>query len=364
MLRYSFLLISLAIKFDAGAQTTVRYTTPEVVELYNIACALTSAGKKGINGIAIIDTTQPYYQKVWAQFSPHQNHALIAALGKKFEGNIGYFISNQNFANAYHFSGDSILFDNIFSGGRTLAQRVRYGDALKSFGTEFESFARTSSFRRFYETQQKTYDSMHTAMQDLAPLAPMLDWLNQKFPPLNKNFVVITSALIDGNHSTFEDKTGTNYIVVSNVYDLLQSKMSFQEQQARYTGILFTEINHHYCNPAAEKWAKEINNIFGNRAIWVDDARPSAAMYKSAQKVFNEYFTHSTYLLYIKDKFPDAIYQKVKASRIKAKEETNGWRRFGAFYAQMEQVYAVSNQNIPALLPKLLDWCRSASAQP
>lgn len=364
MKRLGFLLLAISSLLNVGGQTTVRYTTPEAVELYNIACALTDAGKKGTNGIAIIDTTQPYYRKLWEQFRPHQTHPLIAALNKKLEGNIGYFISNQNFANAYRFSGDSIVFDNIFSGGRTLAQRVRYGDAFKSFGPEFTSFVRSSNFRNFYKAQQQTYDSMHKAMQRLAPLAPMLDWLNAKFGTINKNFIVISSALIDGNHSTFEDKTGNVHIVVSDGYDLMKSSLTFEEQQARYTGILFTEINHHYCNPAAEKFSKEVNAAFGKRELWVDDTKATAAMYRSAQKVFNEYFTHSTYLLYIKDKFPAAVYQKVRASRIKAKEETNGWRRFGAFHEQMEKAYATRNKNIPALLPQILDWCKTATANP
>jgi len=68
--------------------------------------------------------------------------------------------------------------------------------------------------------------------------------------------------------------------------------------------MVFTEIDHNYCNPVSSKYQNEIDSIFSDSSKWINKTG-NVELYPTLVAIFNEYTTHAVYLLYVRNQFHD-----------------------------------------------------------
>lgn len=359
------ILLLLAIpRVHAQADPRWGISVPELSELAHIAFAMTDVGRKGAQGIAILDTAGPYSLRVRAHFAAVQGHPLVTRLNRRLDAKgLSYLISNRNFANHYTRQGGKLRTAGVFPFPRRLVQAVIYGNAFRRYRREWEDFAEVSGFADFYAAEQATYAREMRAIVEAARFTAMLDWLAREFQPLTARVEIIYSPLVGDAHSAFAGRDGTRYIVVPGVDAMEQAQLGAEAYSAVYSGICFTEIDHHYCDPATEHYRAAIEQAFAVREMWVDTAVPQTAYYKSAQDVFNEYFTHAVHLLYVQAQYAAEVADQVVARRIKLNEK-RGWRKFADFFDALRHLNAErkATQAVIDLLPDLMDWAKEAGA--
>ena len=96
------------------------------------------------------------------------------------------------------------------------------------------------------------------------------------------------------------------------------------------SGIVFTEIDHNYVNPATNNYIKPVDSIFSNPNIWTKQGSGSN-FYLSPVGVFNEYMTWAVFCLYVKDRYDKATANLVIEERESLMVEKRNFVKFKAF---------------------------------
>jgi len=131
--------------------------------------------------------------------------------------------------------------------------------------------------------------------------------------------------------------------------------------EGKYSGGVFTEIDHGYINPASDKYEKQLNDIIGGnkREKWIN-ADGDGKFYGTGYKVFNEYMTHAVYLLYAKEQYKAGVYEKIAQGRIKMMIERRGYYQFEKFAATLftlRQQYGRAKK-VEELYSEMIEWCK------
>jgi hypothetical protein len=331
---------------------------PEVYELVNIAIAMTPTG---INDKNLVYQNSDYYKKVRAWFDKYQNHTLLAAFDAELKKQ-QYFNLKMN---AYAFEFDKngkIVPGKIFD-------RTGWGKAntLRPFLTELQSFSDETGFRKFFRKNKKTYDEQIRFYRDTANIAEMKRWLDKNFPTSNDydTYNIIFSPLVAYNQSTnwFE----------SNNFKELQPHVNFPYPQdwARYAkdkkvsekaqiifrgNIVFTEINHGYINPEADKYADRISAAISNRDFWVD--KKMGANYYGGNAAFNEYMNWALVSLRIVDYVPAEEQDALVAEIDEMMTRRRGFPQFAALDKFLIDLYKnrKPNETLADLYPQIIEW--------
>lgn len=252
--------------FDAKYRTSnrgsLRIEIPELYELVNVALALTPTGIANKN---LVYQQGDYYRGMRAWFDAHQAHPFVTALEESLKRNPDTY--NNLKMNAYTFA---------FARNGKIVKRKEFDrtgwgrtNALDPLLAKMQSFADQTRFRKFFRANKATYDAQIAFYRERANVPEMLRWLNRNFPGAKPydSYRVIFSPLVAYNQSAnwFE----------SNGFRELHAHVNFayEEDVKRYSrgaeltragetvirgNIAFTELNHGYINPEADKYAERI----------------------------------------------------------------------------------------------------------
>jgi len=239
---------------------------------------------------------------------------------------------------------------------------------LREYLDQMQSFSDDSNFREFYKQNAKTYQDQITFYRDTANIAGMVDWLDKNFPNSKSYdaYKVIFSPLVYGtqNAAWFE----------SNGFKELQAHVNFpypwerKDKSGRKikmkkktdtllrTVTVFTEINHGYINPEAEKYTDRILEAAADQDKWVD--RSINPYYNGGMAVFLEYMNWGLIDLLANDLLPAGDHGIVMDSINKQMVKGRGFRQFNEFSKNLLKLYRnrKPGQTIADLYPQIIEW--------
>lgn len=355
--------VNFTKKYIQEHQGKFSVEVPEVHELANILVAISKIGQQDSN---MVDMTTPYHKEVIAYFSPYKNHPIMDVVNKHIvkifdKDSYWYYYAMKMNACAYVFDKKG----NIRNEG--IIRKMGFDnspDPIIANLALIEDFARKSDFREFYKQHQPYYTELVQTYRKQNPIDQMQDWLEEKFGFAYGNYRVTFSPLIGGAHSTnrFEDNDFNQTVMFVRRADL---KPAYNEKvnEMRNTRVVFTEIDHNFVNPTSDKYAKQVNDAFVNRAMWVMESNGTSA-YNSPYNVFNEYMTWSIYSLYCLDKFSAEDNATFIPLMERQMEKSRGFIRFGDFNQKLISLYKENPQiSVDELYTKMLDWSKGLQAK-
>ncbi|MBX7250173.1 MAG: DUF4932 domain-containing protein [Caulobacteraceae bacterium] len=352
--------------FDADYQAAhrgrVEVLVPEVYELVNIAIALTPFASEN-EGLVAADTA--YMQRVREHFGRFRDDPFVrdvdAALRREFFS--GYFGLKMN---GYAFEFDargriqrSRVYDRTgFDGARE--------NLLLPYLAHMQAFSDATGFRDFYAANASTYGEQIDFLQNQVNIRDMLRWLQREFPSVRPydGVKIIFSPLVGWNQSVTRFE--------SNGYRELQPHVNFP-----YPGrtglsaaagpvvrgeILFTELNHGFINPTADRVAGTVHAALGAPSGW---ATPQAlTAYPNGLAVFDEYMNWGLVTLYEMDRLSEADWSASMRSTNRMMVE-RGFPRFEAFNAELVRLYRARRPGEPleSLYPDIIAWFARETAR-
>jgi hypothetical protein len=121
--------------------------------------------------------------------------------------------------------------------------------------------------------------------------------------------------------------------------------------------MVFTEIDHNYCNPVSSKYQNEIDSIFSDSSKWIKKTG-NVEVYPTGA-IFNEYISHAVYLLYARDRFHDKDFDVTKKNRVDLLVRIRKYCKFKQFSNELLKLYKHKNpaEKVSDLFPKMIAWC-------
>jgi hypothetical protein len=346
-------------KYISSRKGKIIVQIPEVYELVNVGIAITSFGSMNPN---FIYQKSEYYQNVLAWFDKHRKHNFVLRLDSLLTSNAGHYASLKMNGYAFYFDqSGNIRRSKVFD--RT-GFRYQSNNTLLPFWEEMQSFADESRFLEFYVQHSDTYRMQIEFYRDSIDIAAMQVWLEKTFPGSNgyDTYNIIFSPLVSYNQSStwFE----------SNGFRELQPHVNFPyrrdwerllplSQQAEYIdrgNILFTEINHGYINPEAEKYGRRVGDAVSNCHAWVDSTQP--ANYHAGHAVFNEYMNWGLLSLRILDFVPEEEQEKLIGRIERSMVRGRSFVKFEEFNRHLIDLYKnrANDRTVADLYPQILEW--------
>ena len=325
---------------------------PEVYELMNVAFALTEYGKTD----AIYKET-PYYREMMTYFSVHKNHRAVQVIDSVLIKSGDDYFNLKMDSYAYQFMGNEIWKGAVYD-------RVSWGEinSLDPYIRLLTQFAKQSNFRAFYQKHKPYYAGLVTDFQQNVGIPIMKRWLETQFPTTHYSAVkVIFSPLVGWNQSAnnFSDNgfTEAQAHVDFPFVDVEQKKQSAEIIRGQRMKIVFTEINHSYLNPEAEKYNQQVALAFADMSNWVTPKTPSMN-YDNSLSCFEEYMNYGLVTLLYHDLFDQKTFETLRASLEKGMVKTRGFRRFAEFDQELLRLYKTKNpgQTVADLYPAILAW--------
>ncbi|MFL5742152.1 MAG: DUF4932 domain-containing protein [Flavisolibacter sp.] len=346
----------------------IQFDIPEPYELANIIWTLSPSGRRATD----LNNKGDYYNMVVNYFKPYMNHPIFKALDfpdSLYANKYYEFRENSfafNFQNPVSGSSDTKLLFNgpyYYVYGDELADSSLFG-RLKPL---VEDFAAQSKFRQFYKNNLGYYHRQTERERQLLPVKKMWTWLEEEFPGTKyQSYRVVFSPLIGGSHSTQRYATyyksgwfGENvmFICGTDRYDTMPN-LSEKQKEGLMSGIVFTEIDHNYVNPATSKFSKLIDSIFSNRNVWAKHGN-SSDFYGNPESVFNEYMTHAAFCLYVLDTYDEPMADFVIDNREQLMVNRRNFIRFKEFDRELIRLRQEhKGLKLVELYPYILEWCR------
>lgn len=233
-------------------------------------------------------------------------------------------------------------------------------------------FVKKSGFRKFYQQNRFYYDSLIVKQQKEVPVGKMWSWLQNNFTNKIQSYKVIFSPLILGSHSTQnfywtrDNRAGgwfsESVMFISSTEPIdRQKNISEEQKEALASGVVFTEIDHNYCNPISDRYRNQIDSAMSNREKWIS-VNGDGNIYEGAESVFNEYITHAVYVLYCYDTFKNAKdFEFIKTSRETLMSQSRKYIQFKEFDEMLLDLYKAKAKktSIIELYPVILQCCKS-----
>lgn len=347
-------------KYQAANRGKMSVEIPEVYELVNIAIAMTPIGIEDRN---LVYKESEYYKRMRDWFDKYSQHPLLAALESELRQDLGRYFSLK--MNGYAFEYDArgrIVQSKIYD--RT-GFRGDASNTLRPFLAQLQDFSDVTNFREFYKQNTATYQEEIAFYRDTANIAEMKKWLDKNFPSQSgyDTYKIIFSPLVAYNQSTtwFE----------SNGFRELQPHVNFpypQDVKRSYEpgteagqnvfrgNIVFTEINHGYINPEADKYAERIMKAINNRERWVDSGRGPG--YYAGIATFNEYLNWGLVSLRLLDYAPKDEQARMIASVERMMTTRRGFPMFGEFNKFLVTLYRTrpAGVTVADLYPQIIGW--------
>lgn len=337
---------------------SVYYETPLAYEAMHVALALTDTNvySGSINVHAeVLDTSSAYYKEVQQQFQPFRNHPLVVALNEALRKDLLRYAQNIKLAYNSSWQNGELKENNVYP----LPMKMLYQSQSVSRKL-LEDFMQATRFETFYAAHVGLYTAALQKVKTMADVHKQQQWLEQQFDARYQQYFIVVSPLMGSTNFTNRMRINKQESCIMYVADAKKYADSNNAiNNALYTGIVMTEIDHNYVNPVSDGVEKQLDKLMGddNRKNWM---KPNAVgqFYGSGYKIFNEYMTHAVYLLYTATLLDAASQQVVEANRINIMKEGRGFHRFDAFYAMLKQLNASKQVPVQALYKEVMDWCQ------
>ncbi len=348
-------------KYQAAHRGKVFVEIPEVYELVNIALALTPslAQEK-----YIVYKNSNYYKRMRQWFDKYSAHRLVASFDSLLQKSLDYYNSLRNNAYAFEFDQSSkILQSKVYN-------RIGFerSNSLRPYLPLLQTFADKSNFRKFYEENWQTYQGQIAFYRDTLNVAEMNHWLQRNFPASHgyDSYKIIFSPLMYGwqnvvwleSNGFKELQAHVNFPYPRNLEDYDGHKIKVTKgAESVFRGLtVFTEINHGYINPEADKYANRIAEAVSNRDRWVD--RNKDPNYYPGNATFIEYLNWGLFNLYIADLVPRDEQDKLIALIDQTMVRGRGFTGFDAFSKFLVDLYRNSEpqQTVADLYPEIIAW--------
>jgi Domain of unknown function (DUF4932) len=345
------------------AKDHVQYDIPEAYELANVLYSLTRSSAAN-NNRTLKNTA--YFDRMLHYFGKYRNHPLIQQL--EFPDDINGSTDYYNFRdNSFCYT---IKNGNVVPNGQYY---VVWGEPQKNLFAKhlalINDFYHRSAFHRFFISNRLYYDSMIKRQQQLMPAQKMWQWLEKNFQQKIQSYRMVFSPLINGSHGTqifYWIPAPKNFFAEAVMFTSgprnidKDEDLTEKQKEGISSGVLFTEIDHNYCNPVADRYQKQIDSAFSNRTIWVTSGG-DAEKYPSPMAVFNEYITHAVYLLYAWDNFQGDDFALIRKNREDLMMERRKYIKFKAFSDKLLELYSNRrpDQTVKDLFPAIIGWCKN-----
>lgn len=121
--------------------------------------------------------------------------------------------------------------------------------------------------------------------------------------------------------------------------------------------IVFTEINHAYLNPEAEKFSKTIGDAFKDLSKWITSGKPSFG-YNNSLICFEEYMNYGLVTLFYSDIFDKKTFDTLNLKMERNMVEFRGFQRFREFNQELLRLYQnrKRGQTVADLYPAIIEW--------
>lgn len=348
-------LIKAAIFDDAYKKANEGKTIveiPEVYELINVIFALTEYGQTP----AIYKGTD-YYSQVTARFTPYKFHPAIRTVDSLLRESTDAYNDLKMNSYAYVFREGKLIKSTVYN-------RTGWGevDKLTPYIPLLEQFAKQSGFRSFFKKHRPYYNSLITDYRKNIDIGTMKAWLEKQFPTTRYDAIkVLFTPLVGWNQSAnqLEDNgfkeahAHVNYPFV----DKSDAKQSKDFGRGERMIIVFTELNHSYLNPEADKYQPKVDSAYVDLTKWVTPKTPSAN-YDYPLKCFEEYMNYALVTLLFNDLF-DAKTFTVLSEDIESRMVGNrGFQRFAGFNQELLRLYKnrKPGQTVADLYPAIIAW--------
>ncbi|HYH14519.1 MAG TPA: DUF4932 domain-containing protein [Flavisolibacter sp.] len=331
---------------------------PEVQELAKIMVAISKVGSTDSN---MTNMRTPYYQEVKAHFTPFRNHPVIDTINQYIkdqnESSYWHYYGWKMNANAYTFTKEGKIVN------KGVIRKMGFTNPADPFIKHADlvaDFAKKSGFRQFYTAHKPYYDSSLKTYLKYNPLQEMKAWAELHFPFKYDYYLITYSPLTGGAHSTqgYEDN-GFNQTVMYIAGVNINPNYNEAVNEMLNSRVVFTEIDHNYVNPTADKYLKEINEAMKDKNKWgkglIDNSH-----YTSPYNLFAEYMTWGVFSLYCLDKFKESDVLTFLDRMEPQMEQRRGFNNFKAFNRELMRLYLQYKKTKKAheLFPEMLEWCK------
>ncbi len=349
-------------QYRAAHEGEVSVEIPEVYELVNVALAMTPTGLADRD---LVYHDSDYHAAVRAWFDPYRGHPVLAALDSALKQSPGLYSSLKMNGYSFEFDGD----------GRIMQSRVydRTGfpgerrNSLRPFIAGLQEFADLSKFREFYRRSRATYAAQIAFYRDEADVKGMLAWLVRNFPGSAgyNTYKIIFSPLVSHSQSaTWLESDGFRELQAHVNYPYPQdarrraerASLSKKAETILRGDIVFTELNHGYINPEADRYAERVARATDRRDRWVDPVRGPG--YYAGISAFNEYMNWGLVSLRISDLAPVEEQRTLIKIVDDMMTKRRGFLRFAAFDAFLLGLYRQreGGQSVADLYPRIIEW--------
>ncbi|SDL85819.1 DUF4932 domain-containing protein [Siphonobacter aquaeclarae] len=302
---------------------------PEVYELANVVFALTRYGKTGA-----IEKGTPYYQDVMKHFSPFAGLPAVRQLDSVLAEAGDAYAPLKMDAYAFRFGRDRLVKSDVYD-------RVSWGEEnqIAPYVPVLEAFARQTNFRVFYRKHTVYYEQLIADFGRNVDVAMMKKWLEKQFPRTRYSAVkVVFSPLVGWNQSanSFEDNGFSE--AHAHINFPFESRTKQPGGRGRRMIIAFTELNHSYLNPEADRYSKEIAEAFGDLSKWITPGKPSAG-YNNSLSCFEEYMNYGLVTLLFSDLFDAPTAELLRQQMEDNMVNFRGFQQFRAFDEELLRLY-------------------------
>lgn len=327
---------------------------PVVYELVNIIYALTPTGKTDAN---IVRRNTPYYEEIITYFGKYEQEPIVGLFDSLLQKGRYHHIKMD--AYAFYFEDDKIKKSptfNIISWGNN--------NTLEPYIESLQSFANKSGFKKFYAQHQPFYQNQIATYRDSIDTNEMKLWLERHFPSTRYNALkVIFSPLVSGNQSSCNfDNNGFKELQahVNYPYKWKALEQYPSDIVALIRGnIVFTELNHGYINPEADKSTnlKGIVEAFDDLSEWTEEQKP-ATNYDSPSQCFNEHMNWGLVSLRYVDYASAEYLPQIIADIERMMVNDRGFTKFAEFNQFLVKLYQdrEEGQLLADLYPQIIDW--------
>lgn len=346
-------------KYQAKYKDKITVEIPEVYELVNIALAMTPTSRASKD---LAYQNSDYYKKMRQWFDNFQNHQLLADLDADLKSNSSRYFYLKMDGYAFEFDRKGKIVQNPVYDRASWSKT----NTLRPYLTQLQSFADETNFRTFFKRNKQTYNEQIDFYRNIADVGEMKGWLDKNFPTSNNydHYKIIFSPLVSYNQSTnwFESNNfkelqpHVNFPYPEDFKELSEKHKISSKSQTVFRGdIVFTEINHGYINPEAEKYVERISKAISNTDFWV--TKEMGKNY-GGNALFNEYMNWGLVCLRFVDYVPRNEQDRLFSIIDEKMTKRRGFLRFAEFDEFLVDLYRnrKPNQTVADLYPQIIEW--------
>ena len=343
-------------KLKMNNQTTAEI--PEMYELIHIVLALTDFEIKDSD--QVVHTT-PYYTDLRTWFDPYKNEFIVLTFDSLLKKQFWSYFYLKMDAYSFIFEKNHIVQSPVYD-------RTSWGgeNVLLPYIKALEEFAVKSSFDKFYRQHMNLYSDQISYTKDSLNTDGMRDWLSKNFPGTSYNSLkVIFSPLVGGSqceNTIINNGFKEVHAHVNFPYSYPQLEKYLSSTQNIIRGnVLFTEYNHAFINPEADKYSNDpkLLKAFADLSQWEQPNSGASAGYTNVMTCFEEYLNWGLVNLRYVDLLTIEEQNKLIPGIDRMMKEGRGFTKFPEFSTMLVDLYRNrgKDQTVADLYPAIIDWC-------